>query len=175
VRFSDLATLAGGLTLLRVLVAAAIPLLPREWWLPAYLLALGTDVLDGPVARWSGRVTTAGATFDAWADKTLAVNVAWTLVNAGVFPGWWLIFLFSREILQMPMVFALAHRWRTGVGRPHTRIVGRLTTLALAATTTLALVGFPSLALTIAVGVLGVAAATDYARLHFAHLRFETT
>ncbi len=172
-RFSDLATAAGVLTLLRVGIAAVLPLLPRELWLPAYLGALLTDVADGAVARRNGTASPAGATLDAWADKILAVNVGWTLVNAGVVPAPWLLLWFSREILQLPMVFALVHRWRVGVGRPETRPLGRATTLLLAFVTAAAMVGYASFPLSVIVGCLGAAAAADYARLHFAHLRFE--
>ena len=170
-RFSDLATAASALTTLRIVLAAAFPLLPRAIWLPVYLVALATDVLDGAVARRTHTASAAGATLDAWADKTLQVNVAWTLVNAGGIPGWWMLPWFAREILQVPMVFALAWRWRVGIGQPATRLLGRLTTIALSLTCALALVGKPSILLTLAVGALGLAAATDYARLHFAHLR----
>lgn len=172
-RLSDLVSAAGALTLARVLIAASVPLLPRELWLPAYLVGLATDVLDGAVARRMGTSTAAGATFDAWADKILAVNVGWTLVNAGVVPAEWLLAWYAREILQVPMVFALVHRWRVGVGRPHTRFLGRATTILLAVTIVAALLGYASLGLTVLVGSFGVAAAADYARLHFAHLRFE--
>lgn len=170
VRFADLATVASSLSLLRIALAAVLPLLPQPWWLPVYLLAVATDVVDGMVARRTGTVSAAGATLDAWADKILHVNVAWTLVNAGVIPGWWMSAWFAREILQVPMVFALVHRWRTGVGTPRTRLSGRLTTILLSVLTVLALVGWPSLLLTVAVLVLGLMAGIDYARLHFAHL-----
>lgn len=159
--------------MLRIAIATSLPLLPREFWLPAYLLALGTDVVDGALARRMGTASAAGATFDAWADKILAVNVGWTLVNAEVVPAVWLLAWYSREILQVPMVLALAHRWRTGVGRPETRMLGRATTIVLAVTTVAALTGYASLPLTVLVGCLGAAAAADYARLHFAYLRFE--
>ena len=171
VRFADLATVASSFSVLRIALAALIPLLPQPWWLPVYLVALSTDVIDGMVARRTGTVSTAGATLDAWADKILHGNVAWTLVNAGIIPGWWMLAWFAREILQVPMVFALVHRWRTGVGSPSTRLSGRLTTILLSLVTVLALVGWPSLLLTVAVLVLGMMAGIEYARLHFANLR----
>ncbi len=170
-RFSDLCTLASALSWLRVALAAALPLLPREWWLGVYATALFTDVLDGRVARSTGTATPAGATLDAWADKALHVNTAWTLVNEGIFPGWWMLPLFIREIVQVPLVFVFAHRWRTGVGRPATRPLGQLTTIFVALTLVLGLLGLPTPALTLTVGALGLAAGMDYARLHFSHLR----
>lgn len=170
-RLSQLVTLASGLSWLRLALTAALPLLPRELWLPTYLAALLTDVLDGAVARRMGTSSAAGATLDAWADKALAVNTGWTLVNAGVAPGWWMLLWFSREIVQVPLVFVFAHRWRTGIGQPATRPLGRATTILLAFTLTLSLAGAPSLLLTVVVGTLGLAAGMDYARLHFSHLR----
>lgn len=170
-RLSQLVTLASCVSWLRVALAAALPLLPRSLWLPVYLAALATDVLDGAVARRTGTASAAGATLDAWADKALAVNTGWTLVNAGVVPAWWMLPWFIREILQVPLVFVFAHRWRVGVGRPATRPLGRVTTIFLAFTLVLALAGVPSVHLTLVVGALGLAAGMDYARLHFSHLR----
>ncbi len=170
-RFSDLATAASALTTLRILLAAALPLLPRSWWLPVYVVAVATDVIDGVVARRTGKACAAGATLDAWADKILHVNVAWTLANAGLIPASWMLAWFAREILQAAMIPALVHRWRIGVGQPKTRMAGRLTTILLALATVLALLGHPSLLLTVTIGALGLLAGTDYARLHFSHLR----
>jgi CDP-diacylglycerol--glycerol-3-phosphate 3-phosphatidyltransferase len=45
------------------------------------VLALLTDVLDGPAARWLGQSSEAGARFDSLADKVLTLSVlAWLLL-----------------------------------------------------------------------------------------------
>jgi phosphatidylglycerophosphate synthase len=138
-RFSQLLSAASALTFSRLILAALLPLLVygsrgRESWLlvGGYLVALGTDVLDGVVARRTGRASGAGATFDAWADKALHVNLAWALVVAGRMPGWWMFCWFSREVLQAAMIPLLIHRWRVGVGRPSTSVWGRATAISLA-------------------------------------------
>ncbi len=170
-KLSQLLTLASALSALRLVLAGVLPLFPPEFWVAVYAVAILTDVLDGPVARRTGVACPAGATLDAWADKALHVNTAWALVLGDVVPSWWLLLWFIREIIQLPMVFIFAHRWRTGVGMPATRPLGQATSISLAATIALALVGIPSLWATVLVGALGLAAGMDYARLHFSTLR----
>ena len=155
---SQLVSMASALSALRLVLAGLLPLFPRELWVVVYAVAVLTDVLDGPLARRTGVACAAGATLDAWADKALNVNTAWALVLSDVIPSWWLLLWFVREIIQLPMVFIFAHRWRTGVGTPATRPLGQLATISLAVTIVLALVGIPSLWATLLVGALGLAA-----------------
>lgn len=163
--------MASALSAFRLVLAGLLPLFPRELWVAVYATALLTDVLDGPLARRTGVACSAGATLDAWADKALHVNTAWALVLSDVVPSWWMLCWFIREIIQLPMVFVFAHRWRTGVGVPATRPLGQAVTISLAVTIVLALVGIPSLSATWLVGALGLAAGMDYARIHVSTLR----
>ena len=123
-------------------------------------------MLDGPIARRTGRVTRAGATLDAWADKALHVNLAWHLTLLGLIPAWWMLAWFSRELVQLPMIPVLIHRWRTLQGEPRTSRWGIATAVALAFAVCAVLVGRPSVSLTVLVGVLGLLAGADYGRIH---------
>lgn len=166
VRFADLFSLASALTILRLILAGILPLFPADFLLAGYLFALATDVLDGPIARRTGRATPAGATLDAWADKALHVNLAWHLVLSGAMPAWWMLAWFSREIVQLPMIPVLIHRWRTLRGEPETTWWGRATAIALAAAVIAVLIGYSSVWLTLLVGVLGLLTGADYGRIH---------
>lgn len=53
------------------LTRANLPVLARGWWLP--VLALGSDVADGRLARGSGAVSPFGASADALADAAFWV------------------------------------------------------------------------------------------------------
>lgn len=162
---------AGALTLLRLLLAAAMPFfLAGGVGLAAYLFALLTDVADGMVARRTGTASAAGAAFDGWVDKTLHVNLAWSLAVADVIPDGWMLAWFSRELIQVVMHPALMHRFRLGNGpEPRTTVLGRLTTVLLAFSVVLSLVGVDALLPTVATGVLGAAAGVHYGWIH---LRF---
>lgn len=165
-RFADLASLASALTILRLVLAGILPLFSSDLLLAGYLIALATDVLDGPIARRTGRASPAGATLDAWADKALHVNLAWHLVLSGAMPAWWMLAWFSREIVQLPMIPVLIHRWRTLQGEPETTWWGRATAIVLAVTVITVLIGYSSIWLTLLTGVLGLVTGAHYGSIH---------
>lgn len=168
-RWAHLATPAGALTLLRLLMAGTLPYaLGTPWLLPLYLFALWTDVADGYVARRWNHATRAGAAFDAWVDKSLHVNLGWALALADQVPDWFMLCWFSRELIQLPMHFFLMHRFRTEEAPPpRTSAWGRATALTLALAFCLVLGGWPAsratLWLTVLTGALGAVASLHYA------------
>ncbi len=166
-RLADLANAASALTLARLLLGAAVPFVGDLAWLAAvYLLAILTDVIDGPLARRTGTASAAGAALDAWADKVLHVNLAWTLVLADRMPAVFMLAWFAREIVQASLIPLLVHRWRTGVGRPATTGWGRATAIALFVAVCCVLVGVDARLPSALTGVLGLVAGLDYTRLH---------
>ncbi len=160
--------LAGALTLLRLLIAAAMPFVLRAGWgLPVYLFALLTDVADGWVARRTGTASAAGAAFDGWVDKTLHVNLAWSLAVADRMPDAWMLAWFSRELIQVVMHPVLMHRFRTGEGPPpRTSMLGRITAIALAIAVVLVMLGHDATIPTVVTGVAGTAAGLHYGWIH---------
>lgn len=166
----QLCNAAGALTALRLAIAAAMPfVLPTPWALPVYAFALFTDVLDGWVARRTGTASAAGAAFDGWVDKTLHVNLAWSLAVADRMPDWFLLAWFSRELLQVVMHPVLMHRFRTGTGPPpRTTVLGRVTTVLLAVSVVRVILGSDALLTTIATGIAGTAAGIHYGWIHLA-------
>ena len=63
-----------------------------------FMLASLTDLLDGLVARRSGRVTTLGKFLDPLADKVLICSVLIMLVQLGWVPAWIAIVILCREL-----------------------------------------------------------------------------
>jgi CDP-diacylglycerol--glycerol-3-phosphate 3-phosphatidyltransferase len=160
--------LAGAITGLRLLLAAAMPFaIHAGWGLPVYAFALVTDMVDGPVARRTGTASTAGAAFDGWVDKTLHVNLAWTLAVADRMPDAWMLAWFSRELIQVAMHPFLMHSFRTGTGPPpRTSLLGRITTVLLAFSVVLVMSGWDATAPTLLTGVSGAAAGLHYGWIH---------
>ncbi len=163
-RLQDLATAAGGITLFRLVLAAGAP-----WWatgplaLLVYLIAIGSDVLDGEVARRTGTATRAGAAFDAWVDKALHVNLGWTLAVRDLVPDWFMLAWCARELLQGPFVPFLVHRFRTAkTPPPATSGWGRATAVALFASMVVVLLGYDGTVPTVLTGVLGTIAGVHY-------------
>src|SRR5450759_1284928 len=105
--------LPNALTILRiffvpVLVAALVQetvwfqvvgvIVTYDWlWLAIFLVAAGTDLLDGYLARRWKQVTTIGTLLDPIADKLLISAALISLVQMRALPGWMAILIVGRE------------------------------------------------------------------------------
>ena len=107
------------LTLLRLaLVPAAVILVYFDFMIPAltvYLVACGTDLLDGYLARKHSLITDAGILLDPLADKLMAIFtvMAFTMPNYygdTVLPAFILIVMLVKEALMIGGgIFLYAH------------------------------------------------------------------
>jgi CDP-diacylglycerol--glycerol-3-phosphate 3-phosphatidyltransferase len=103
-----LVDLSAWLSTWRELVAVAI-----------FLVAAGTDWLDGFLARRRNEVTTLGKLLDPIADKLLTVSAFIALVELGVAPAWMIVVIVGREFAVSGMrsiassrgVVIAASRW----------------------------------------------------------------
>lgn len=64
-----------------------------------FILAGGSDAIDGALARRSGKVSELGKVLDPIADKTLLVSIYITLGIRGGMPSWIVILVVSRDVL----------------------------------------------------------------------------
>lgn len=167
-RLSDLWTAASAVTAVRLALAATVPFwIGGEGALAFYLLAIATDLLDGAIARRTGTSTRTGAVFDAWADKILHVQLGWSLGLRDLAPDWWGVAWCTRELVQGPLVFVLAYRFRTmQAPPPRTSVLGRLTSVSLFFAVCLALAGRDAGPLSALTGLLGLAAGLHYAAIY---------
>ena len=70
----------------------------NEWFaLAIFLIAAGTDLLDGYLARRWRQVTTIGTLLDPIADKLLISAAMISLVQVRALPGWMAILVIGRE------------------------------------------------------------------------------
>src|SRR5690349_21893318 len=70
----------------------------NDWLsLAIFLVAAGTDLLDGYLGRRWRQVTTIGTLLDPIADKLLVSAALISLVQKGVLPGWMAILIIGRE------------------------------------------------------------------------------
>lgn len=168
-RLADLCTAASLVTAARLGVAAAAPFWapwPGAW--AVYLLAVGSDVLDGAIARRAGTASRAGAAFDAWVDKILHVNLGWSLAVADRIPDAWMLAWCARELIQGPLVPVLIHRFRVGNTAPNTTSrLGRATAILLAVSVLTVLLGGDATVTTWLTGLAGAGAGLGYAVRHF--------
>lgn len=165
--WQDLANAAGLLTLARApLALLAVPFAhqPRVL-LDLYLLGVFTDVLDGPVARRTGRVSQTGAYADSILDKVFNAVFTLILVLSGQVPALWILPWFARDFAQAALILAF-HRDAfdyEGFQRD-ANLTGKATTVLLGVTVVVVLLGLQALAarLTIGVGALGLISAAGY-------------
>jgi cardiolipin synthase (CMP-forming) len=167
-RWRDVLLLPGLLSLTRVALAVAFPLVvTRTGWAIAVLVLAGlTDVLDGYCARRFGQVTPTGAALDPITDKTFVLTVAVTLIWSGHFSLVSVLLLSTRELLELPLVvwFAMSPRARSArAEKPSANAFGKLATVLQFAAVVAALLGWPIADLSIAAtAVVGVLAALSY-------------
>jgi CDP-diacylglycerol--glycerol-3-phosphate 3-phosphatidyltransferase len=70
----------------------------NEWLaLAIFLVAAGTDLLDGYLARRWGQITTIGTLLDPIADKLLISAALVSLVQIRALPGWMAVLVIGRE------------------------------------------------------------------------------
>lgn len=157
------------LTLARVPVALLAPLVassPRSL-LALYLTGVGTDVIDGMVARRTGTTSQTGAYADGIADKLFHIVIGLVLVGWGYVPAWWIPLWFTRELVQAVLI---ARYYKTAFEHDDfdrdATALGKATTVLLGLTIVVVLAGFPQAALwlTLAVSLLGLASAIGYGR-----------
>jgi CDP-diacylglycerol--glycerol-3-phosphate 3-phosphatidyltransferase len=90
--------LVAALVLLKEPVSIGGMQVTNEWLaLGVFLIAAGTDLLDGYLARRWKQVTTIGTLLDPIADKLLVSAALISLVEVRVLPGWMAILIVGRE------------------------------------------------------------------------------
>jgi CDP-diacylglycerol--glycerol-3-phosphate 3-phosphatidyltransferase len=82
-----------------VLIALSDPTPERRWFsVIAFVVAAGTDWLDGYLARRLNLVTDLGKFLDPLVDKLLVLAPLLALVELGVVPGWGVFLILAREL-----------------------------------------------------------------------------
>lgn len=170
IRLQDLANPAGALTMARFPLALVFALLQTgPWALAVYLAGVGTDVVDGWIARRTGTTSAAGALADGIADKTFHAAVALSLWSAGAIPWHWLLLWFSREAgqaLLMGGMLLARHEHASPHRKREANRLGKATTVVLGLACIAVLAGWSTLAIaaTHTCGVIGLVATLSYAR-----------
>lgn len=161
-----LAALPNLLTLTRLGVGLVFPVLPERWWLAAFLLAAGTEALDGQLARLLRATSITGQVLDPIADKVFILAVLARLVARGTLAPWQLVLVAARDICVLgglPRLVlrrgtaALKHLPPTWIGKATT--AAQFTFLLVVLAT-----GAVPRALLALTAVLSLAAGLDYIR-----------
>jgi phosphatidylglycerophosphate synthase len=154
------------LTLIRLALGIAFPLVPERLRLPALLAATATEFLDGRIARLLHAAGTTGRLLDPIADKVFVLGVLATLLREGAVTAWQLLLAATRDVIVTAGASWVAVRGGTStLHRMPPSWLGKLTTAAqfafLLAVFLAPRLGLPLLA---AAAGLGLAAGIDYVR-----------
>lgn len=116
------------LTVLRFFLGLALPWSPTEWQFGMLLAAGGSDLVDGPLSRFTGVTSKFGQLFDPIADKTLVLSAVGTAWIAGWLKWPELLGLAARDITVLLLsVYAVTLGWQN-VQRLTPRISGKVAT-----------------------------------------------
>lgn len=97
---------------------------PGLWWALGLLAVMGlTDVLDGWVARRSGKTSRVGELLDSMADGLARITALIVFVAADVLPLWMVLLLVWRDLISWSLRFM-----DLGMGQDevHKRLSGKL-------------------------------------------------
>lgn len=153
-----------GLSLLRLTLGLAFPVVPSNWRLPVIAIAALTDFLDGFLARRWNAGSDTGRWLDPLADKVFVLALLATLLAEGAISPVWAAAILARDVAVTAAVIVVLRRGqRRDWNSMRPRWLGKLTT-ALQFVLLLLLVinpqeAFPLVVITAAVSV---AAAADY-------------
>lgn len=156
------------LSVLRLALAAAFPLVGRGWQAAAVVAAGVSDWLDGLAARRFGAVTRWGAILDPVCDKLFTLTALVTLAVTDMLAVWQILVLLARDMAVLSLAAAQAVRGRRGALRTlAARLLGKATTFGLFIFLTV-LLAWPEATMLHAIlfaltAALSILAAADYA------------
>lgn len=87
------------LSALRLVVALIFPFTPEAYWLWLVVIAGGSDVLDGWLARRWQVISWQGALVDAIADKLFVLTVLIVFTTSNKFSIYWIPLILARDLL----------------------------------------------------------------------------
>jgi CDP-diacylglycerol--glycerol-3-phosphate 3-phosphatidyltransferase/cardiolipin synthase len=167
---SDLVTVPGLLSLLRLPLAVLFVLVLDEPWAAITVLAVAglSDVVDGWYARKFGLISATGAALDPITDKSFAITVAVALVLRGKLSLGQTLLINVRELGELPLVLWIlaSHRARLRrVDHASANIPGKIATVLQFGAIGSALFGLRETNLWVgATAILGIVAAATYWR-----------
>jgi len=124
------AQIPNSLTVIRILIAFAFPLVSEWWRLPLLTVALATEYLDGALSRWFHWQSQLGQILDPIADKVFFASVAITFIVDGRLDLWECLLLVIRDLLVViGTVWLLLRSTENAFTGMKPNIFGKITTV----------------------------------------------
>ena len=124
-------TLPNALSMLRIVLAVAFPVLPEDWRLGVVAAGALSDWLDGLIARRYGACSVTGGLIDAIADKVFVLSVLLTLTFDGPLEPWQTGLVLTRDLMVAGRaVHVVVRREWSAFRRMPARMLGKAATVA---------------------------------------------
>ena len=124
-------TLPNALSMLRIVLAVAFPVLPEDWRLGVVAAGALSDWLDGLIARRYGACSVTGGLIDAVADKVFVLSVLLTLTFDGPLELWQTALVLTRDLMVAGRaVHVVVRREWSAFRRMPARMLGKAATVA---------------------------------------------
>ena len=125
-----IATVPNAISLMRLVIAGGLPIIPADWRLPALATGAASDWIDGLIAKRMNIRTVTGQILDPIADKALVLSALLTLLLSGEIEWWELMFVLTRDVVVLlAAATALFLRdWRA-IGRMKPSVMGKIATV----------------------------------------------
>ena len=125
-----IATIPNAISLMRLIIAGTLPVMPADWRLPALAGGAASDLVDGYIAKKMHQRTMAGQILDPIADKALVLSALLTLLLSGEIEWWELLLVLTRDVVVLvaAMTALMLRDWRA-FSRMKPSILGKIATV----------------------------------------------
>lgn len=120
--------LPNALTLLRLIAGLAYPFVPVDWRIPLLIYAALSDLVDGPLSRFSNSTSNFGQVWDPIADKVCVLAVLLMTVVDGQIAWWELLLVGARDVMVVGLAIATLLIDRSKLADMPPRISGKIAT-----------------------------------------------
>jgi cardiolipin synthase (CMP-forming) len=125
-----IATIPNAISLMRLVIAGALPMIPTDWRLPALATGAASDLVDGYLAKQLNQRTVVGQILDPIADKALVLSALVTLLLSGEIEWRELLLVLSRDVVVLvsALTALMLRDWRA-FSRMKPSFMGKIATV----------------------------------------------
>lgn len=126
--FRPIDAIPNSLTILRLFAGLAYPFVPEDWRIPILIYAAVSDLVDGPLSRFSNSTSNFGQVWDPIADKVCVLAVLLMTVVDGQIAWWELLLVGARDVMVIGLAIATLIIDRSKLKDMPPRISGKIAT-----------------------------------------------
>ncbi|MBD3676534.1 MAG: CDP-alcohol phosphatidyltransferase family protein [Planctomycetaceae bacterium] len=126
--FRPIDAIPNSLTILRLVAGLAYPFVPVDWRIPLLIYAAISDLIDGPLSRFTRSTSNFGQVWDPIADKVCVLAVLLMTVVDGQITWWELLLVGARDVMVIGLAIATLLIDRSKLTDMPPRVSGKIAT-----------------------------------------------